>query len=85
MRELMRLVHLPQLTDRRLAEQLAEVDKSIRLLTDEGAIVGPDFAPVPTPDMWRNTTWLAGGNTLYVSDMISDRLLGQLRPIKRHR
>ena len=85
MRELMRLIRLPQLADRKLAEQLAEVDKGVRLITTEGAIVDPGFASALTPDMWRDTTWLAEGDMLYVPGVVSDKLLNQLRLIKRHR
>lgn len=84
MRELVCLILLPQLADRTLAKQLSEVERGVRLITNEGTIINPNFASAITPDIWHDTTWLSMGSMLYVPGVISDKLLNQLRLVRQH-
>lgn len=72
---LVKLINLPEIEHRELAEQLECVDRGIRVISPSGEIIDPGFASALLPELWEDHTWRNQQGALYVSGAVHDNLL----------
>ncbi len=82
--ELQRLICLPELADRPLADSLADIEQGMRVIGKDGVLYDPGFASALLEQVWSNPEWLQQGDTLYVAGVVGDSLLNRLRLVENN-
>lgn len=75
------LIGLPQIENRKLANELGDVEQGMRVVTSMGEVFDPGFLSALSSQPWDDTSWLHGASALYVSGVVSDNLLNRLRSV----